>query len=712
MALYVAALGHGPGTFGENNEWLRSSEYALFKLYPGHGAGVGATLETYHLRLLLQQLKHPKDGIVSSLRSAAGVSASERFLEIVSAIVLAPHTPSAHKVMMVEFNGWVDALMAREQSETSIYPGRDNSTKVAATCSHTQWLQSPWMPGQAITHAFLGRLTPSIGFGDDGEVDGSSLVFSLFCGHAGSTGSNYKRSEELAADGDSGSSDDEARLDVIRPDCTKPAGAVIGPMSAESVALLEYHRRAVEVYQASGAGGRGPNSPRGLSLNKSQRESLLLMTMKCANLSCFVRELCVADSWGYQFLEENMKQSRKERGRREGVTRTTTTDEALALAVAEYNIRQANILDRVVQPLFETFGVFMSPELRAEIAENSAVNSAAWRQRDRDHSLGEEGVQLHGKKAHHGGHIFLFDEPACSVREVLEKKLMTCSVGFMMATVYALSRWPLLVQPAQTFEDVEHAYENASSTARGQVLMLATTMAIIAAKCMVTARAGPSAVTTRALKVHVDVMRVIPLIVRPMSSIIRYTLMKAEFHVRSQRQFGVASINALANPLSRIPVVNGHSLTMHFISFLIFLMIPSSTRGESSQRNVLFHVLSHTMIYIMRAVVDNLATGPNALALGDLLVSIAVDTMVDVSIFLTLLVLALNTAAIVRLASGMVCMKQSLVTVLRQAPHVLCHLFDDSRQVAPVGPRRHRPDHDCRSVVAKFSKGRLMAKLC
>jgi len=110
--------------------------------------------------------------------------------------------------------------------------------------------------------------------------------------------------------------------------------------------------------------------------------------------------------------------------------------------------------------------------------------------------------------------------------------------------------------------------------------------------------------------------------------------------------------------------------------------------------------------------VDNLATGPNALALGDLLVSIAVDTMVDVSIFLTLLVLALNTAAIVRLASGMVCMKQSLVTVLRQAPHVLCHLFDDSRQVAPVGPRRHRPDHDCRSVVAKFSKGRLLAKLC
>mmetsp|Transcript_12122 Transcript_12122/g.29374 ORF Transcript_12122/g.29374 Transcript_12122/m.29374 type:complete len:764 (-) Transcript_12122:1871-4162(-) len=645
LALYVAAIGQRVGQFGASSECLHS-HHPLCQLFPGpktRGDG-DATLKNYHLQLLKKMLEHPEDGFAASVAVAASGEAFERFLHVLRILVLAPDR-------MNDITGWTKTLVARGQ----VNPG--SLTDIAASHGHAEWLQSPWLAGEVISCAFYRRLTPDVRFGygvlsDDG-CDGNGYdTDSRHPRPKGSRDTNYGS----AAGGSPGVAGDYCYdfPDNIVPRRPKPSSSAgIGrqhALTADDLLLIDFHRRAAVASVAADGSGDG-----GLSLNETQRESLLLLTMKCANVSSFVRELPVAEFLGSKCMKEKLRQGELER--REGVTQTTTDNEAAALA--------ARILDNVVKPLFEMFGPFMSPALRKEVAENTAKNSTAWRQRD-----GE--VRHVGKKVQYGkdrlqgqGHPLYFSEE----RQVLERRLMTCSAGCMMLTVFVLSRWLFIGKLKNTLDESAHVLQAELSTGQWQILALAAFPAIVAAKSMAVATAGHTAVTVRTLKVQLAVMSVIPLIFRLSMLLIRHQLWQAVFIAKSSQLLGVSDSIAVRrlDPLVHLPDVRGHSFWMHLSTCIGFFMFPfTTTKEETSLLIIAARVIIHTFIYLCRAVLDNIRAGSSAMALGDFLASIAIVTGVDSLIILALLIALKHAAELTQLVSHTLIARRRFILSARE----------------------------------------------
>jgi len=124
-----------------------------------------------------------------------------------------------------------------------------------------------------------------------------------------------------------------------------------------------------------------------LILDESQRMSLLVMTLKCADLSNLVQHLPLADSWGHRIMEENLAQGVLEE--RESVTQTTTPSREAA--TKNYYNHQAGFLEFVVKPLFEKYCVFTSSAFRCRVLEIAATNLVTWRQKHIEaNGLGDE----------------------------------------------------------------------------------------------------------------------------------------------------------------------------------------------------------------------------------------------------------------------------------------------------------------------------------
>eukprot|EP00227_Mantoniella_beaufortii_P017414 CAMPEP_0197579070 /NCGR_PEP_ID=MMETSP1326-20131121/3137_1 /TAXON_ID=1155430 /ORGANISM="Genus nov. species nov., Strain RCC2288" /LENGTH=466 /DNA_ID=CAMNT_0043142427 /DNA_START=199 /DNA_END=1595 /DNA_ORIENTATION=+ len=130
--------------------------------------------------------------------------------------------------------------------------------------------------------------------------------------------------------------------------------------------------------EEAGALERGTGSGRswGWKLNETQRNSLLEMTMKCADLANLLQELPAADFWGERIMEENLAQGARERA--EGIAVTTTANRSEA--EAGYFNHQAGFLEHVVLPMFDKYTTMFTPGQFADaVLETAGQNLAAWK---------------------------------------------------------------------------------------------------------------------------------------------------------------------------------------------------------------------------------------------------------------------------------------------------------------------------------------------
>merc|ERR1719424_1873920 len=118
---------------------------------------------------------------------------------------------------------------------------------------------------------------------------------------------------------------------------------------------------------------RAPALVRARRLDRDRREALLVICMKCADLSSLVMDLPRADFWGYRIMMENLKQG--ERESRERVERTTPTTQESALA--NYFAHQAGLLEHVVLPMFDALTLFTTGRFRRRVLQLASVNMAA-----------------------------------------------------------------------------------------------------------------------------------------------------------------------------------------------------------------------------------------------------------------------------------------------------------------------------------------------
>jgi len=164
---------------------------------------------------------------------------------------------------------------------------------------------------------------------------------------------------------------------------------------------------------------RAPALVRARRLDRDRREALLVICMKCADLSSLVMDLPRADFWGYRIMMENLKQG--ERESRERLQRTTPTTREGALA--NYFAHQAGFLEHVVSPMFDTLTLFTTGRFRQRVLQLAAANLAAWRK----------------------GHGEAMMTRASQQREVaLTQNLLQCMAGFLGIVVFIISRAMLL----------------------------------------------------------------------------------------------------------------------------------------------------------------------------------------------------------------------------------------------------------------------------
>ena len=108
---------------------------------------------------------------------------------------------------------------------------------------------------------------------------------------------------------------------------------------------------------------RAPALVRARRLDTERREMLLIICMKCADLSGLVMDLPRADFLeGYRIMMENLKQGERGNSWREQTT-PTTREEA-----TNYFAHQAGFLEHVVLPMFDTLTLFTSGRFREESA--------------------------------------------------------------------------------------------------------------------------------------------------------------------------------------------------------------------------------------------------------------------------------------------------------------------------------------------------------
>ena len=94
-------------------------------------------------------------------------------------------------------------------------------------------------------------------------------------------------------------------------------------------------------------------------MNEDQRESLLKITIKCADLNAVAADISKADAWGLRIVEEQATQ-----GEREVRERVQRTFPSRYVILADYYNCQAYFGTEVVRPLFEAFMTFASAGFR------------------------------------------------------------------------------------------------------------------------------------------------------------------------------------------------------------------------------------------------------------------------------------------------------------------------------------------------------------
>lgn len=117
------------------------------------------------------------------------------------------------------------------------------------------------------------------------------------------------------------------------------------------------------------------SSSDGWVMSESQRLSVLVMAVKCADLSNLVQDLPLADFWGYRIMEENLAQGVREE--KENVKQTTTPSREAA--VKNYFNHQAGFLEFVVKPMFEKFTLFTTNVFREKVLAIAAANLTTWK---------------------------------------------------------------------------------------------------------------------------------------------------------------------------------------------------------------------------------------------------------------------------------------------------------------------------------------------
>jgi len=159
---------------------------------------------------------------------------------------------------------------------------------------------------------------------------------------------------------------------------------------------------------------------RGWVLNEDQRESLLKITIKCADLNAVAADISKADAWGLRIVEEQATQG--EREVRERVQRTFPSRDVI---LADYYNCQAYFGTEVVRPLFEAFMTFASAGFRDVTRSRLSNNLRAWQR----------------------GHRRAYGLRATREREnEFRRAVMSSFLGAIALAVYTFSRRELLTR--------------------------------------------------------------------------------------------------------------------------------------------------------------------------------------------------------------------------------------------------------------------------
>lgn len=328
---------------------------------------------------------------------------------------------------------------------------------------------------------------------------------------------------------------------------------------------------------------RAPALVRARRLDRERREALLVICMKCADLSSLVMDLPRADFWGYRIMMENLKQG--ERESRERLQRTTPTTREGALA--NYFAHQAGFLEHVVSPMFDTLTLFTTGRFRQRVLQLAAANLAAWRK----------------------GHGEAMMTRASQQREVaLTQNLLQCMAGFLGIVVFIISRAMLL---RKKMNDMIGEFRGSRNPYAAQALIdldfmrfwfrwTALSFGFLAACCL--ALASPSAANVCGVRVRelsLNAFVILQMIIRYCMNTMRY------FTVKSMTRAGMFDI--MGDPFVRksptqlyldgIGVTRNSVATPCFFSAVYYVGVPHLSPWV--------HWFLHCTTVVQRTVLDH-----------------------------------------------------------------------------------------------------------
>ena len=329
---------------------------------------------------------------------------------------------------------------------------------------------------------------------------------------------------------------------------------------------------------------RAPALVRARRLDTERREMLLIICMKCADLSGLVMDLPRADFWGYRIMMENLKQG--EREMRERVEQTTPTTREGALA--NYFAHQAGFLEHIVLPMFDTLTLFTSGRFRKRVLALGSENLAAWRK----------------------GHGEVMITRATRQREAaLTRHLLRCCAGFLMVVVFIISRGMLL---RKTMNEMAGDFRGSANPYAAQALddldvtrfvfrWIALVFGFLAACCL--ALASPSVgarCSASCREAVINVFLVVQIIVRYSMNFLRYNTVKSMTRAGMFDIVGDPFVRKSAAQLylNGVGVTNlNHVVTPCMFTLIYYIGQPYYSPG--------FHWFLHCTTVALRYVLDH-----------------------------------------------------------------------------------------------------------
>ena len=328
---------------------------------------------------------------------------------------------------------------------------------------------------------------------------------------------------------------------------------------------------------------RAPALVRARRLDTERREMLLIICMKCADLSGLVMDLPRADFWGYRIMMENLKQG--EREMRERVEQTTPTTREGALA--NYFAHQAGFLEHVVLPMFDTLTLFTSGRFRKKVLALGSENLAAWRK----------------------GHGEAMMTRAKMQREAaLTRHLMRCCAGFLMVVVFIISRGMLL---RKTMNEMAGEFRGSANPYAAQALddlavlrfvfrWIALVFGFLAACCLTLASPIVGARCSASCREAViNVFFVVQVVVRYSMNVLRYATVKSMTRAGMFDIVGDPFVRKSAAQLylNGVGVTNNHVVTPCLFTLIYYIGLPYYSPGV--------HWFMHCTNVALRFVLDH-----------------------------------------------------------------------------------------------------------